>query len=105
MERNYDEVISDMLIQLAGIEAALQKQNNRMESFDTRMNLTIKRMVKSESRIEHQEKRMEVFDRRMELFNKKLEQSIKDQKEFSQMQSRVNKYFLNAIKNGKKGRG
>ena len=95
MERNYGEVISDMLIQLAGIEAALQKQNDRMESFDTRMKLTIKRMVKAESRLEHHEKRMEVFD-------KKLEQSIKDQKEFSQMQSRVNKYFLNAIKNGKK---
>ena len=95
MERNYDEVISDMLIQLASIEAALEKQNDRMESFDKRMNLTIKRMVKAESRLEHHEKRMEVFD-------KKLEQSIKDQKEFSQMQSRVNKYFLNAIKNGKK---
>lgn len=26
MERNYDEVISDMLIQLTNIEAALQRQ-------------------------------------------------------------------------------
>jgi len=38
MERNYDEVISDMLIQLTNIEAALQRQNDRMKSFDTRMN-------------------------------------------------------------------
>lgn len=102
MEKNYDEVISDMLIQLASIETALERQNDRMESFDKRMSLTIKRMVKAESRLEHQEKRMEAYDKRMELFNKKLEQSIKDQREFSQMQSQVNKYFLSAIKNGKK---
>ncbi len=102
MERNYDEVISDMLIQLATIEAGLEKQNDRMESFDKRMNLTIKRMVKAEVRLEQQEKRMKTFDNRMELFNKKLELSIKDQREFSQMQSQLNKHFLNAIKNGKK---
>lgn len=102
MERNYDEVIADMLIQLANIESALEKQNDRMESFDKRMTLTIKRMVKAESRLEHQEKRMEAFDKRVELLNKKLEQSIKDQREFSQMQSQLNKYFLNAIKGGKK---
>jgi hypothetical protein len=95
MERNYDEVISDMLIQLANIEAALQRQNDRMESFDTRMNLTIKRMVKVEARLEQHEKWVELFD-------KKLEQSIKDQREFSKMQSDVNRYFLKAIKNGKK---
>ncbi len=95
MERNYDEVISDMLIQLANIETALQKQNDRMESFDKRMTLTIKRMVKAEARLEQHEKRGELFD-------KKLEQSIKDQQAFSKMQAQVNRYFLNAIKNGKK---
>jgi predicted nucleic acid-binding Zn-ribbon protein len=95
MERNYDEVISDMLIQLAAIEAALEKQNKRMESFDKRMELSIRRMVKAESRLEQHEKSMEVF-------NTKLEQSIKDQREFSRMQNQMNRYFLNAIKNTKK---
>jgi ribosome-binding ATPase YchF (GTP1/OBG family) len=82
MDRSYDEVIADMLIQLDNIE-------RRMEKADKRMELTIKRMVKAESR--------------MELFDKKLEQSIKDQREFSQMQSQMNKYFLKIIKeSGKK---
>ena len=87
-----------MLIQLAQIEASLQKQNDRMESFDKRMDLTIKRMVKAETRLEHHEKRMEAGDRRMELFDKKLGQSLKDQKEFSQMQSKLNKYFIEFLK-------
>lgn len=95
MERNYDEVISDMLIQLAAIETALEKQNDRMESFDKRMELTIRRMVKAESRLDQHEKSMEAF-------NRKLEQSIKDQREFSQMQSQMNRYFLSKIKNAKK---
>lgn len=90
MERNYDEVISDMLIQLDQIE-------RRMDKADKRMDLTIKRMVKADNR-------MELFDKRMELFDKKLEQSIHDQQEFSRMQSKVNEYFLNFIQNsnGKK---
>lgn len=95
MERNYDEVISDMLIQLAGIEASLQKQNSRMEAFDKRMDITIRRMVKAETRLEQQEKRMEQFD-------KKLEQSIKSLRDFSQTQNKINQYFLKAIKNSKK---
>jgi uncharacterized coiled-coil protein SlyX len=95
MERNYDEVISDMLIQLAAIEMSLEKQNDRMESFDKRMELTIRRMVKAESRLEQHEKTMAAF-------NKKLAQSIKDQREFSQMQNKMNRYFLNQIKSGKK---
>jgi hypothetical protein len=95
MKRNYDEVISDMLIQLAAIEVALEKQNDRMESFDKRMDLTIRRMVKAESRLEQHEKSMEVF-------NRKLEQSIKDQQEFSRMQNQMNRFFLKAIRNGKK---
>ncbi len=95
MERNYDEVISDMLIQLANIESSLQKQNDRMEAFDKRMNMTIRRMVKAETRFEQHEKRMEQFD-------KKLEQSIKSLREFSLMQNEMNRYFLNSIKNGKK---
>jgi hypothetical protein len=83
MERNYDEVISDMLIQLDRIE-------RRMQKADRRMDLTIKRMVKTETR--------------MELFDKKLNQSIKDQMEYSRTQAAMNEYFLNFIKNlhGKK---
>ena len=106
MERNYDEVIADMLIQLVRIEQSLEKQNTRMEAFDKRMNLTIKRMVKAESRLEASENRMKIFDQKLErslarvnLVDGKLEQSIKDQMEFSAMQSQVNKYFLDYIKN------
>jgi hypothetical protein len=65
MERNYDEVISDMLIQLTNIEIAFEKQNDRMELFDKRMELTIRRMVKVESRLEQHEKSMEAMNKRM----------------------------------------
>jgi hypothetical protein len=110
MERNYDEVISDMLIQLAAIEISREKENARMEAFDKRMDLTIKRMVKAETRLEAAEKRMEIFDQKlnrsleqMDIIDKKLEQSIIDQREFSRMQSQMNKYFLDFLKrnNGK----
>lgn len=109
MERNYDEVIADMLIQLAAIEAAFEKQNARMERFDKRMELTIRRMVKAESRLEKHEnllerleKNQERREKNLESFNRKLVQSIKDQQEFSRMQSQLNRYFLSQIKNGKK---
>lgn len=91
MERNYDEVISDMLIQLDKHAALLNKIELRMEKADKRMDFTIKRLVKSEER--------------MELFDQKLEQSIRDQNEFSRMQSKLNKFFLDFIEkrnNGKK---
>ena len=35
-----------MLIQLAAIEQNLEKENRRMEAFDKRIELTIKRMVR-----------------------------------------------------------
>jgi hypothetical protein len=102
MERDYDEVISDMLIQLAQIEQSLVNQNTRMEAFDARteafdkrMDLTIRRMVKAESRLEASERRMERFDQ-------KLEQSIIDQREFSVTQSQMNKYFIDYINNTQK---
>lgn len=97
MERNYDEVIADMLIQLDQIETRRIEQDARMKKFDQRMDLTIKRMVKAETRLEASEKRME-------LFNKKLEQSIRDQQEFSRMQSKLNEHFLKILSklNGKK---
>ena len=96
MDRNYDEVIAEMLIQLEDIERRMGKADRIMEKFDKRLDLTIRRMVKAESRLEAQESRMMVFDA-------KLDQSIKDQMEFSKMQSNLNQYFLEAI-NKKNGR-
>ena len=84
MERNYDEGIADMLIQLANMEVRLERENERLQKENTRLDLTIKRMVKAESRLK--------------LFDLKLEQSIKAQQEFFEMQSRVNTYFLGHIK-------
>jgi hypothetical protein len=85
MGRNYDEVIADMLIELAEIR-------KRMEKSDKGMDLTIRRMVKAEARLESGERRMELFD-------KKLERSIEDQIQFSRMQSKMNQYFLKQIRN------
>ena len=111
MERNYDEIISEMLIQLAQIEQSREKENTRMEAFDRRMELTIKRMVKAEERLEKSDERMPLFDQKLErsieqigLCNRKLErsleqlgQSVKDQREFSAMQSKMNNYFIDYI--------
>jgi len=83
MERNYDEVIADMLIQLDKHAALLEKIETRMDKADKRMDLSIRRLVKSESH--------------MEVFDKRLEQSLIDQKEFSNMQSKLNKFFLDHI--------
>lgn len=92
MERSfddYDEVISDMLIQLAKIEKQIDVNQQYMDKMNKRIDFVVKRMVKAENR--------------MELFDQKLEQSIKDQKEFSRIQSKMNEYFLSVIKkNGKK---
>lgn len=95
--RDYDEVISEMLIQLAKIEQSRKKENARMEAFDKRMELTIKRMVKVESRLEGSEKRMALFDQKLERSIVELEQYSKDQREFSTAQSQINKYFIDYI--------
>lgn len=88
MERSYDEIIADMLIQLTNMEARLERDSRRAEArFEKegkRIDLTIKRMVKAESRLE--------------LFDRKLEQSIQSQQEFFNMQSKMNKFFLDQIK-------
>ena len=73
MERNYDELISDILIQLDVIE-------RRMEKVDTRLNLTIKRIVRIESQIES--------------MSKKQDQPFIAFQKFTAMQSNLNKYFL-----------
>ncbi len=76
MERNYDKVISEMLIDLEQIHA-------RGEKFNKRLDLTIKRMVKAESRLED--------------VDRKLEQSIKDQRSQSQLQAKANAFFLKQL--------
>ena len=91
MERNYDEVISDMLIQLAEIESRWEDLDKRLEKFDKRFEFTIKRMVKAEQRLEAQERRMQLFDQ-------KLEQSIKILRDQHDSQSKLNKFFLDSIK-------
>ncbi|MBS1680377.1 MAG: hypothetical protein JST48_01565 [Bacteroidetes bacterium] len=96
MERNYDEIIAEMLIDLHQIQRINEDQIERNTKFDKRLDLTIKRMVKVE-------KRLEDVDKRMEQFDKKLEQSIKELKEFSRVQNGINKFFLKEIrKNGYK---
>jgi chromosome segregation ATPase len=97
MEKNFDEVIADMLIQLANIETRREKEDARMEAFDERtqafdkrLDLTIKRMVRVETRLE-------ACDKKIELLNEKIEGSIKSFKEFAQTQSALNKYFLDYI--------
>jgi hypothetical protein len=76
MERNFDGVISEMLIELDQI-------HRRGEKSDKRVDLTIKRLVNAE--------------KRMEDFDKKLVQSIKDQKAQSQLQAKANAYFLKQL--------
>ena len=103
MERNYDEVIAEMLIELDQLHRKGIAQDERNAKFDKRLDFTIKRMVKAETRLEKIEKRLEGSENRMEMFDKKLDQSIKELKEFSKVQSEINKYFLKEIrKNGSK---
>jgi hypothetical protein len=95
MERNCDEVIADMLIQLADIEQRRIKHDVRLAKFDRRVELTIKRMVSAETRLERlekiSEKRAELAERNAMILNEKLEASLK-------AQAKVNKYFLDFIK-------
>ena len=83
MERNYDVVISEMLIELEQIR-------ERGEKFNKRLDLTIKRMVKAEER-------MEGFDKKLTQSIHLLGQSIKDQKAQSQLQAKVNASFLKQL--------
>ena len=111
MERNYDEILTDRLIHLDKNTALLGAIEKRMERSEKRMELTIRRMVKAEERLEKSEERASFFDQKLErsieqigLFNKKqerslerLEQSVKDQREFSAMQAKINNYFSKYI--------
>ncbi len=91
MEKNFDEIIADMLIQLANIEIRREAEDRRMEAFDKRLELTMRRMVRVESRLEAHDKKIDLLDR-------KLDKSIESLKEFAHMQSELNKYFLDYIK-------
>ena len=72
-ERNYDELISDILIHLATLDEQLRKA-------DARMDLTVKRIVKLENQVE--------------FLSKKQDTSTIAFQEFISMQSKLNKYFL-----------
>lgn len=63
MERNYDEVIAEMLIHLDRLESNMIKFGNRLD-------LTIRRMVKAEARLEESEKK---FNARMAKYETEFE--------------------------------
>ena len=75
-ERNYDELISDILIHLATLDEQLRKA-------DTRMDLSVKRIVKLENCVE--------------FLAKKQDSALIAFQEFIAMQSKLNKYFLDYI--------
>ena len=75
-ERNYDELISDILIHLSTLDEQLRKA-------DTRMDLSVKRIVKLENRVD--------------FLTKKQDTAIIAFQEFISMQSKLNKYFLDYI--------
>ncbi|MBN8577052.1 MAG: hypothetical protein J0L66_08915 [Cytophagales bacterium] len=83
MEKDYDEIISDILIQLASFELRSKREHERVESLTKRMDLTVKRMVKIESR--------------MEELLKQLNSSINTQSKFEDEQTRLNKEFVDFI--------
>lgn len=97
MERNHDEVIAEMLIQLDEIERRWKKLDVKWEKADKRMDLTIKRMVREEQRMEKAEQRMEDFDRKLDKSIKALDQSVKDQQRQSHLQAKVNASFLKQL--------
>lgn len=75
-KNNYDEILSDILIQLDTIE-------RRMTKSDKRMDLTVKRIV--------------MLENKMEMLMKKQDSSILALQEFIAMQSKLNAYFLDYI--------
>ena len=84
MDREYDEVISDILIQLAAIEINNDVEHERLNSLTKRIDLTVKRMVKVESRMEELERQFNLM--------------IQTQKRFIEEQNRINKEFSDFIK-------
>ena len=76
MERNYDEVIAEILIHLDQLE-------DQLEKVESRMDLTVKRISKVESRLEFLSKKQDI--------------STMAFQDFISMQSKLNKYFLDYI--------
>lgn len=105
MERNYDEIIADMLIKLDQNEARWEVLLEKSMRSEARLDLTIKRLVKVENRLERSDRRMEEHDRRMEErdrrmeeFDRRLAKNAKEQDMRLQMQARANKHFLKELK-------
>jgi hypothetical protein len=81
MERNYDELIADILIDVAN----LQERVGRLE---TRTDLSTKRIVKLENRVEFLTKRLDTF---MDSYH-----------ESAAFQANLNDAFLQYMKNNPK---
>ena len=102
MERGYDEVIAEMLIELDQLHRKGIAQDERNAKFDKRLELTIKRMVKAENRMEAFDKKLDRSIKDQKEYGKTLAQSIKELKEFSRVQNEINKYFLKEIRKANK---
>lgn len=98
MERNYDEIIAEMLIELEQLQRDRIALAERNFKFDKRMELTIRRMVMTEKRLEKIEQRIESSDKRVRSFDVKLQESINELKTFRKTQNEINKYFLKEIR-------
>lgn len=112
MERNYDEIIADMLIKLDQNESRWETLMEKSRRSEARLDLTIKRMVKVEERLEKHDRRMiehdrrmqehdrkmQEHDRRMEEFDRRLTKASKEQDMRLKMQAKANTYFLKKLK-------
>jgi len=81
----------------------LVKLESRAEAFDKKLELSISNLGQASKNLEQTNKNLEQTNKNLVQFGKKLEKSIKDQEAFSEMQSKMNQYFLTQIKkNGHK---
>ena len=111
-EKGAGKVVAEMIIQLGEIEASRKKADIRMEKFDRRMDLKIRRLVKAESRLEKIDARFDAAEQRMAIFDQKLGLSVTSIKKLDDKlnlsskkltesldtQRQFNKYFLDYIK-------
>lgn len=100
-------------------ERRMAKAEARMDKADARNELTLKRMVKAETRMEAFDRKLDIsiqnliemgnnfkemgrnveeMSRNIEEMGRRLDKSTQSQEAFIRMQSKVNRYFLNAIK-------
>jgi hypothetical protein len=102
MDRDYDEIIADMLIQLEEIEQMRNDSKEWMKKFERRQDLTIRRMVKAEERLNKVEERLAGVDARMKAFDKKLNLSILKLERSITVQNKANIFFLAELRKGGK---